>query len=728
MKHEEEMAAQRLTRFLNSLLFETASGQRFTQDSPVLANVWLSYGRAPLQPLDLILTLKSNKPSGLAAKELRKMIDKLRGDRLEKEDEPGAPNLGSLDQSHKKSLRLAYLPGQVATRLYFDELCRVVLPLTPWWKATYDTLSAIGRKYEESVPGFIKWRGFPMDPDNTLQPLIVDGLMLMRKGIGGTVSTSGDEKIKAIRALPVDFLWFVRIVGVLGHMASKGGGLNWTTEQQRKDPVMGVLFDDFTHRRFDADGNTIDRDTGEKVRSHEEARNARELITRAFLDMYRDWTRTPGEQPKDYYLWRATKNRPAELAVNHSALTVKADAARRLFDISCKDLTWAIVDTGIDSSHPAFRDHSANEKRSRVTKTLDFTRIRDLLDPDFGRDAHDPSESEGQEELFERLLRNNEWEGDKPEPLDNLKDHLKTLRKHVLAGREVDWEFLTPLIETDNPSVPVNDHGTHVAGILAADWIDEDVQSHIDNKKLNVKVAPRRMQGICPDIRLIDCRVFREEGDTDEFEILAAIQYLRWLNARAGFMLVHGSNLSFSLIHEVRRYACGQTPICVECDEASAVGMVMVAAAGNRGFEFAEVEETGRGRGYRAISITDPGNAQGVITVGSTHRKRPHEYGVSFFSSRGPTGDGRVKPDLVAPGEKIRGPTPDLGSEFKDGTSMAAPHVSGAAAMLMARHRELIGKPARIKQILVDTTTDLERDPYFQGRGQLDVLRAIQSV
>ena len=61
---------------------------------------------------------------------------------------------------------------------------------------------------------------------------------------------------------------------------------------------------------------------------------------------------------------------------------------------------------------------------------------------------------------------------------------------------------------------------------------------------------------------------------------------------------------------------------------------------------------------YAAFSITDPGNADSVLTVGSTHRFWPHTYGVSFFSSRGPTGDGRLKPDLVAPGERIRAPLP----------------------------------------------------------------------
>jgi serine protease AprX len=101
---------------------------------------------------------------------------------------------------------------------------------------------------------------------------------------------------------------------------------------------------------------------------------------------------------------------------------------------------------------------------------------------------------------------------------------------------------------------------------------------------------------------------------------------------------------------------------------------------------------------------------------------------VSYFSSRGPTGDGRVKPDLVAPGEKIESALPNESSGVKDGTSMAAPHVSGAAALLMARYDELVGRPARIKQILRDSATDLGRERYFQGAGMLDILRALQSV
>jgi len=184
--------------------------------------------------------------------------------------------------------------------------------------------------------------------------------------------------------------------------------------------------------------------------------------------------------------------------------------------------------------------------------------------------------------------------------------------------------------------------------------------------------------------------------------------------------------MSLSIPHDVRNYACGGTPVCTESERLIDNGVVVVAAAGNLGYQ----HNFNGGQpfdSYAALSITDPGNADRVITVGSTHRFMPFAYGVSYFSSRGPTGDGRHKPDLVAPGERIRAPMPEEKWGCLDGTSMAAPHVSGAAAMLMARYPELIGKPARIKRILCDTATDLGRERNFQGHGMLDVLRALQS-
>jgi len=211
-----------------------------------------------------------------------------------------------------------------------------------------------------------------------------------------------------------------------------------------------------------------------------------------------------------------------------------------------------------------------------------------------------------------------------------------------------------------------------------------------------------------------------------EFAIIAALQYIRYLNARTDYTTIHGANLSLSIPHDVRNYACGRTPICLECERLVESGVTVVAAAGNLGYQDYQTRE-GSYQGYAAFSVTDPGNADGVITVGATHRYAPHTYGVSFFSSRGPTGDGRPKPDLVAPGERIRGPFREGWGDL-DGTSMAAPHVSGAAAMLMARYSELIGQPRRVKSILCQSATDLGRERSFQGNGMLDVLRAFQSI
>jgi hypothetical protein len=214
-------------------------------------------------------------------------------------------------------------------------------------------------------------------------------------------------------------------------------------------------------------------------------------------------------------------------------------------------------------------------------------------------------------------------------------------------------------------------------------------------------------------------------GGGDEFSIVTALQAIRYLNEQSGRLAIAGVNLSLSVLHDVAAHTCGWTPVCVECDKLVRSGVVVVTAAGNAGFTGAAQM---RGTGYHTVSISDPGNTVAVITVGSTHRSDPHRHGVSYFSSRGPTADGRSKPDILAPGEDIDGPIPGGGIQAIHGTSQAAAHVSGAAAMLIARYRELLGRPDRVKSILCSTATDLGRERSFQGNGLVDVLRAMQSI
>jgi subtilisin family serine protease len=282
-------------------------------------------------------------------------------------------------------------------------------------------------------------------------------------------------------------------------------------------------------------------------------------------------------------------------------------------------------------------------------------------------------------------------------------------------------------VEIKPGTLPSTNHGTHVAGIIGANKKAAKKGMGLENDSSDDAENTNFGDGMCPDISLYDFRVLGPDLKDTEFAIIAALQFIRYLNDRDNFFTIHGANLSLSIPHDVRNFACGRTPICNECERLIESGVVVVAAAGNHGYKSFETKE-GAYESYAAFSVTDPGNADGVITVGATHRYWPHTYGVSFFSSRGPTGDGRLKPDLVAPGERIHAPFP--GGEWGDldGTSMAAPHVSGAAAMLMARYSELIGQPRRIKRILCETATDLGRERSFQGHGMLDVLRAFQSI
>jgi subtilisin family serine protease len=194
-------------------------------------------------------------------------------------------------------------------------------------------------------------------------------------------------------------------------------------------------------------------------------------------------------------------------------------------------------------------------------------------------------------------------------------------------------------------------------------------------------------------------------------------------------------------------FAAGQSPLCVAVDRLVQEGVVVVVAAGNTGYGTVAVGVHTTSLGL-SNSINDPGNAANAITVGSTHRDAPHTYGVSYFSSKGPTGDGRLKPDLVAPGERITScaagekltqaladgkgklkPKSKMAYYVDDsGTSMASPHVSGAIAAFLSVRREFIGKPLEVKRIFMDSATPLGRERYFEGQGLVDLMRALQIV
>jgi subtilisin family serine protease len=227
--------------------------------------------------------------------------------------------------------------------------------------------------------------------------------------------------------------------------------------------------------------------------------------------------------------------------------------------------------------------------------------------------------------------------------------------------------------------------------------------------------------------------------------VIAALEYIDQVNNHGRPPLkIHGVNLSVGNDYDPEWFACGESPLCATVNRLVRSGVVVVAAAGNSGYggvfpKFPSLVNTAA----LGMTINDPGNAELAITVGSTHRTMPYRYGVSYFSSKGPTGDGRAKPDLLAPGEKIIScrstMMPATGAAAKkstgtnlyhelSGTSMAAPHVSGVIAAFLSIRNEFIGRPEEVKKIFLETASDLHRVPAFQGRGLVDLMRAIQSV
>lgn len=373
--------------------------------------------------------------------------------------------------------------------------------------------------------------------------------------------------------------------------------------------------------------------------------------------------------------------------LHRTGATIKAEAARVAFAAAGQDIVWAVMDSGIQGDHPHFA-------RWRTLEVAPLEHVS-LLDGD------------------------------------------------------------------DQPLTDECGHGTHVAGVIAGEWVPDlppppAGQGEPHQRPFVARVAYRegqededlkyralsleRLSGIAPRTKLVSYKVLDAGGDGEVSNLMAAIADVQERNGYGKLLQIHGVNISIGYPFDPEWFACGQSPVCIEVDRLVRSGVVVVVAAGNSGYGTIASKLLGPVSTSLALTINDPGNAELAITVGAAHREYPHTYGVSYFSSKGPTGDGRLKPDLVAPGERIlscaaghkRQTMRDKGADADyaedSGTSMATPHVSGAIAAFLSVQREYIGRPDAVKRILMDTATDLGRHRDFQGRGMVDVMRAIQSV
>jgi subtilisin family serine protease len=259
-------------------------------------------------------------------------------------------------------------------------------------------------------------------------------------------------------------------------------------------------------------------------------------------------------------------------------------------------------------------------------------------------------------------------------------------------------------------------HGSHVAGIIAG-----------QNQNLN-------LYGIAPLCKLRVYKTLDDNGIGSDAKILKAVEHIYRTNEEATELVVHGVNLSLGGPFDPESYGCGDTPLCKALKRLWRQGVVVVIAAGNEGYLQLDVGRSNVGLNL-SLSIGDPANLSEAIAVGSTHKKNPYSNGISYFSSRGPTADGRAKPDLVAPGERILSARAGgVGSSVNElyvemsGTSMAAPHVSGILACFLSVRREFIGSPENLKRILTNNCSSLGRDLASQGAGLPNLTKMLINV
>ncbi len=245
-------------------------------------------------------------------------------------------------------------------------------------------------------------------------------------------------------------------------------------------------------------------------------------------------------------------------------------------------------------------------------------------------------------------------------------------------------------------------HGTHVAGIIASsDSTYRGVSPGVD-KLINAK----HLGGVSSDtLAALDWAI---TNPSDGAEILSN----SWGCGNDAFTCADYESYCFSKGDGDATYSTLYLDAAVDYYD-----IISVNAAGNEG-------ECG------FYSLTPPADAYNVITIGAISDRgttsRSDDTIVSY-SSLGPTRDGRAKPDLVAPGSSITSANTGwegLGSDFVSlsGTSMAAPHVSGAAALL----KEYGLSSKGVKAVLINTAQDKGTSSWdaYYGWGEVDLNRA----
>lgn len=260
-----------------------------------------------------------------------------------------------------------------------------------------------------------------------------------------------------------------------------------------------------------------------------------------------------------------------------------------------------------------------------------------------------------------------------------------------LQGKVIGWvDFV------NGRSYPYDDHGhgTHVASIAAGTGA----------------ASNGKYKGMAPGAKLAGIKVLGADGSGSISTIIKGVEWAVDNKDKYGIKVI---NLSLGSSQS----SDGTDALSQAVNAAWDAGLVVVVAAGNSG--------------PNKYTIGSPAAASKVITVGAVDK-----YDViTSFSSRGPTADGRLKPEVVAPGNWIiaaRASGTSMGQPINDyytaapGTSMATPHVAGIAALLLQAHPSWT--PDKVKTALIETADIVKPDEIADiayGAGRVNAYKAI---
>ena len=224
------------------------------------------------------------------------------------------------------------------------------------------------------------------------------------------------------------------------------------------------------------------------------------------------------------------------------------------------------------------------------------------------------------------------------------------------------FPFAYDYADGDNDASPAGSHGTHVAGITAANG--------------------SQITGIAPDAQIIVGKVARSRGGIPDSALLAALDDMA---------VIKPDVVNLSLGRTAGMDSAADTLFAGVYEKLQEKGITLDVAGGNE-FQAGYGNKSGKNLPYASdpdsSTLGEPGSFAPVVTVASIENARNGangNYKMSDFSSWGVSPDMRLKPEVTAPGGNIYSSVPGGGYQYMSGTSMATPQITGVSAVVLER-------------------------------------------